>query len=426
MSLDRQSFLILQGLATPFFGELAKDLRRQGASVARVNFRGGDKLWWSGPAFDYRGRIEALPEFYAGLFRERHFTDVVLFGDMRPVHRPVHAIAAAHGARVHVFEEGYIRPNWVTVEREGVNLNSPLPRDPDWYRRAENLLPTETEAEEIHVPISLRATQDAAYRLASTLDPFFFPHYRTQRPRRAITEYAGWAARNAKFPGFAKRDAARLARAVASQGPLFLLPLQLNGDSQILHHSRFDSVAAVIRHVIASFSAHAPSNAQLIIKNHPLDPGLDRHAWVVERAACSCQAGDRVHFLETTNLAEVFPHLTGVVLVNSTTGLSAIWRGIPVHPLADPIYHMPGLTHQGHLDEFWSSPSTPDQRLYRAFRRVHHINGDYFTPKGIALAVNESARFFEPTSPLELLLARAPLRREAANGCAGSRSAAAT
>lgn len=266
----------------------------------------------------------------------------------------------------------------------------------------------------------MRAGQDAAYRLASALDPLFFPHYRTHRPRRAITEYAGWAARYAKFPRFAKRDASRLARALAPRGPLFLLPLQLNGDSQILHHSKFDSVAAVIRHVIASFAAHAPTNAQLLIKNHPLDPGLDRHAQVVEKAALSCHAADRVHFLETTNLTEVFPRLSGVVLVNSTTGLSAIWRGIPVHALADPIYHMSGLTHQGQLDDFWSNPTPPDQRLYNAFRRVllhvNHINGDYFTTKGITLAVNGSRRFFEPVSPLERLLAQVPLCAETGNG----------
>jgi capsular polysaccharide export protein len=413
MSLNAQRFLFLQGLASPFFRELGKEFRRQGASVDRVNFRRGDKMWWSGPAVDFRRRLSELPAFYEKIFRQKRITDVVLFGDMRPVHRPVHTVAAEHGARVHVFEEGYIRPNWITVEREGVNLNSPLPRDPDWYRKAEKLLPTDSDAEAVHVPMALRAGQDLAYRLASTLDPVLFPYYRTHRPRRAITEYAGWTLRYAKFPFLAKGDRSRLESVFSSAAPTFLLPLQLNGDSQILHHSRFDSVAEVIGHVITSFAKHAPLNARLLIKNHPLDPGLDDHQSVVKKNALDEKVADRVAFVETTNLAEIFPRINGVVLVNSTTGLSAIWRGIPVHTLADPVYNMPGLTHQGTLEAFWSTAQTPDLELYNAFRRVllhvNHINGDYFTTKGIALAVVGAPRFFNPVSPLEELLTKVPL-----------------
>jgi hypothetical protein len=40
---------------------------------------------------------------------------------------------------------------------------------------------------------------------------------------------------------------------------------------------------------------------------------------------------------------------------------------------------------------------------------VNHINGDYFTTKGIALAVVGAPRFFNPVSPLEELLTKVPL-----------------
>ena len=414
MTMHSRRFLFLQGLATPFFRELAKDLRRSGASVHRVNFRMGDKFWWRGPAINYRSSLEKLPEFYRSLFAEHGFTDVLLFGDMRPVHAPVHAVAASHKARVHVFEEGYIRPNWITVEREGVNLNSPLPRDPDWYREAAKLLPPEDKAAEVHVPIAKRAMQDLAYRISSSLDPLFFSGYRTHRPRRAICEYCGWAARYGKFPYYKRRDKDAWQKPSSPGAPLFLLPLQLNGDSQIMHHSSFGSVADVIRHVVASFAAHAPANASLLIKNHPLDPGLDGHRKVVTQAARAGGAADRVAFLETTNLAEMFPFLAGVVLVNSTTGLSAIWRGIPVFALANPIYRMRGLTAEGSLENFWHRRRKPDLKLYEAFRRVllhvNHVNGDYFTSSGIRLAVAGCHRMFADPSPLEQLLAAVPAK----------------
>lgn len=164
--------------------------------------------------------------------------------------------------------------------------------------------------------------------------------------------------------------------------------------------------------VVASFSVHAPADASLLVKNHPLDPGLDRHRHVTITTAVLAGVSDRVHYLETTNLAEIFPKLTGVVLVNSTTGLSAIWRGIPVHALGNPIYKMRGLTNTGRLEDFWTRPEKPDLALYKSFRRVllhvNHANGDYFTRTGIRSAVHECRRLLADPSPLDELLRKCP------------------
>lgn len=403
---DRR-FLFLQGLASPFFRELAKDLRSNGASVDRVNFRTGDKLYWSGPSVDFRGTLEELPSFYDALFRKNKYTDVLLFGDMRPVHLPVHIVAEKYGARVHVFEEAYIRPNWITVEREGVNLNSPLPRNPHWYRAAARQLPPEQKAKDVRVPIQLRAAHDLAYRLCGALDRIFFPGYRTHRPRRAFAEYAGWCLRYARFPFLRPREKRHLAAVLAGNRPAFLLPLQLNGDSQIIHHSDFGSVANVINQVVASFAKHSPHNAVLLVKNHPLDPGWDRHDRVTREAALAHGVDRRVVFLETADLALLYPHIDGVVLVNSTTGISALWRGIPVHALAEPVYKMDGLADTRPLELFWRAPQPPDRGLFESFRRVllhvNHANGDYFTERGIALAVKTTRRLLDEKSPLEVL-----------------------
>ena len=31
---------------------------------------------------------------------------------------------------------------------------------------------------------------------------------------------------------------------------------------------------------------------------------------------------------------------------------------------------MPGITHQGHIDSFWATPTPPEPGVYEAFRRV--------------------------------------------------------
>ena len=80
-----------------------------------------------------------------------------------------------------------------------------------------------------------------------------------------------------------------------------------------------------------------------------------------------------------------------MVVVNSTTGLSALHHGRPVTVLGSAIFDMPGLTFQGPLDRFWQEKTPPDPELFRAFRRVvltpAQVNGSFFTEAGIALAI---------------------------------------
>jgi len=87
-------FMFLQGPHGPFFHKLAKMLRTAGGDVWRV--------------------------------AEHDITDIVLYGDTRPIHAEAIKIAKTKGLTIHVFEEGYMRPFWVTYERDGANGHSKL------------------------------------------------------------------------------------------------------------------------------------------------------------------------------------------------------------------------------------------------------------------------------------------------------------
>jgi capsular polysaccharide export protein len=105
------TFLFLQGIATPFFSDLGRALRARGHAVRRINLCPGDWLFWRGEADNYRGRREAWGEYLEAYLTREGITDIVLFGDCRPFHKAARMIAEYRGLRVHVFEEGYIRPN---------------------------------------------------------------------------------------------------------------------------------------------------------------------------------------------------------------------------------------------------------------------------------------------------------------------------
>ncbi len=130
----RQCFLFLQGPISPFFADLARLLETQGHRVLRVNLNFGDWLFWRGPAINYRGSTQRWPGTITELLKREAVTDLLLLGEQRPHHRA--AIAAAHnlGIRITVFDYGYLRPDWITCEPEGMGALSRFPRDMDTVR----------------------------------------------------------------------------------------------------------------------------------------------------------------------------------------------------------------------------------------------------------------------------------------------------
>ena len=388
----RNCFLFLQGVSSPFFARLAKALRAIDQRVHSISFNVGDLMYSSGPLSLYSSRPEELESFYTHYFQDLHITDVVLFGDCRPVHRPAIALAKRLGIRVHVFEEGYFRPYWITLERDGVNNNSLLPRDPDWYREVGKHIPRYDNGDPFKLSFASRAAHDVLYHSGGALNKLCFPHYRTHAPYNAAKEYAGFIRQGVRLLLSGRRDDALVTEVARERHPTFLLPLQLDSDAQIKDHSPFTNMAEVIEHVIASFAAHAPGSARLLVKNHPLTPGLVNYHRITAMLAKQYAVADRVDFLQSGHMPTLLSHIAGMITVNSTAGASAILHKRPTFVLANPIYAMPGLTQQGSLDDFWHAPEAPDMALFKHFRNtvIHttQVNGGFYTGCGIDMAVN--------------------------------------
>ena len=406
----RRTFLLLQGPATPFFARLADRLRREGHRVFKLNFNAGDWLYGSGPqVLNYRGQVSDLGDFLDGLYRRFDVTDQVLFGDRRPVHRPAVEHAEVGGVRTHVYEEGYFRPYWVTLERRGLKGQSLLPRDPDWFRKVGGHLSDPPQPVWSPAPFRIRAVHDVLYHLAGMTNPVLFQRYRTHAPLSAAVEYAGYMKRLPMVRLWhGPRDADQIAALRHSGKPFYLLPLQLNSDAQIRDHSRFANMRPMIEYVMESFVRGADADACLVIKNHPLDPGLAHHARTIATAAARFGIADRVLYLESGALELLLRHARGCVTVNSTAGIVALGLGCPTITLSDPIYNLPGLTFQGGLDAFWREGEKPEAELFSRFRRVvmraTQIDGGLYCRAGIALAVENSLPILtSESSPLETL-----------------------
>jgi len=405
-----RTFLLLQGVCSPFFYHLGRALRQAGHRVHKVNFNGGDWFyWWGQTAWNFQERVQQLPDFLEKKYRRDNITDQILFGDCRPVHRAAVNRAAEFGIRTHVIEEGYFRPYWVTIEHGGVNGYSRLPKDPDWYRSVAKMLPEYRQGAPFPYSFNIRAYHDVLYHLAGLYNPLFFPGYRTHAPMTAPVEYLGYIRRLPTLRYHRKKDDKLLLSLLRHGIPYFLFPLQLSSDAQIRNHSRFANMTEALEYIMGSFARYAPAHTALIIKNHPLDAGLDHYPTIIKRISKRFGLEKRIYYMETGNLPELLNNALGTVTVNSTVGMTALSRRCPTIALSKPIYNIPGLTFQGILDDFWTNLEKPIGGLYRAFRNtvIHttQVNGGLYSSEGIKMLVKNAVPRLEALrSPLEELL----------------------
>ena len=393
---DQRRFLLVTAPFGPFSKQLAEQLRARGARCTRVIANGGDfGDWGLAHSVVYRGEESGWAPWIRRYLQHERITDIVVHGDGYP-----HAAAAVGqarelGLRIHVFEEGYFRPHWITLERDGVNAASTLPRDPCFYRGKARIAP-KTPGEPVGPITPAGVRRLIAFHLWAYFAQPFFPAfklpYRYSLPQQSLGHIRRFLIQSVTR----RRRERELGALIEVPGPMFVALLQRPGDAQLTRDPNFAEVSSFIEHVVASFAAHAPKDARLVFKAHPLDHGLERHDRVAGRAAARAGVGGRVFFIDSGHFPTLVRASRGVISVNSTGGLAALELGCPAIALGRAIYGLPGLTHQGGLDRFWAAPEGPDQALLADYRAVvmarTQINGDFSTARGISMVVPEAAR----------------------------------
>lgn len=388
----RREFLFLQGPPGPFFRDLAAALAEHGCGVHRINLSGGDCYDWPDEATNYRGMKRNWPMFLDRFLRARGITDMVLFGDCRPLHQTALRIAQLRGVHIHVFEEGYIRPDWMTLERDGVNGHSPMERNPEVIRAEARRLPAVPQLPPITADFKRRARDSYWHYHHVFTRRWQFPFYRTHRPGSLLLDAFGWLWRLATRAR--KQRQAEQTLAGIEGREFFILPLQLSGDFQIRHHSPFGSMSTALDYVLDSFAHYAPAETVLLVKAHPLDSSYTN--WRARLAASARRLGikDRVFYIDGGDLDALSATAKGMVCVNSTSATLALEAGTPVAVLGDAIYDIRGITHWGGLDSFWSRPTVPDAELWDAFKRVLHarclVRGGLASASANAILVRNS------------------------------------
>ncbi|MCC7321859.1 MAG: capsular biosynthesis protein [Rubellimicrobium sp.] len=383
-------FLFLQGPHGPFFHALGAMLRHAGCEVWRVGFNAGDRAFWFGGAgyIPFRGRPEEWPATFAALIDAQAITDIVLYGDTRPVHAQAVAIARARGLTVHVFEEGYLRPFWVTYERGGSNGHSRL-----MDLTIEDMRSALAQSD-LDVPAPPARWGDmrqhvfygALYHWFVLFRNRDYRNFRSHRDLGVAREAWLYTRRLVLMPWVALERLVATGRIRRSGHPYHLVLLQLEHDASFRAHSPFTTMEEFIRLVLEGFAEGAPRHHHLVFKAHPLENGRAPLSRMIRTLAAAHGVGGRVHYVAGGKLARLLDHARSAVTVNSTAGQQVLWRGIPLRIFGRAVYARPELVSGLPMAGFFAEPGRPDGRAYRDFRRylleTSQIPGGFYSRRG--------------------------------------------
>ena len=383
-------FLFLQGPHGPFFHKLGRMLQRAGAAVWRVGFNAGDRAFWFQPStyIPYRGTLQDWPDAFERLVAEKGVTDIVLYGDTRPVHAEAVAKANALGLRVHVFEEGYLRPFWVTYERGGSNGNS---------RLMETSVPQMQEAlarSDMEAPMPPSHWGDmrqhvfygALYHWFVMFRNGDYRNFRTHRDISVFKEFQLYAKRLLLMPlqGIERRIATTRIR--FGGFPYHLVLLQLEHDSSFQMHSPFDTMTDFLEIVVRDFAKGAPKHHHLVFKAHPLEDGRVPVRRSIKALAAEYGVADRVHYVRGGKLAQLLNDTRTAVTVNSTAGQQVLHRGIPLKVFGKAVYNKPEFVSDLPVEAFFAQPERPDNRAFKDYRRylleTSQVPGGFYSARG--------------------------------------------
>jgi len=383
-------FLFLQGPHGPFFARLGRMLGRAGAEVWRVGFNAGDRVFWPDRSsyIPYRDSLENWQATFARIVAEKGVTDTVLYGDTRPIHTEAVRHARAQGLTVHVFEEGYLRPYWVTYERGGSNGHSRL---------------MEMSVEDMRRDLEL-SDMDTALPPASWGDMrhhifygalyhwfvmLFNRPYRGFRPHRALTvgaEFRLYLKRLAFMPFLAIERRIATWRVRHGGFPYHLALLQLEHDSSFQMHSPFNTMADFLETIITGFAKGAPGHHHLVVKAHPLEDGRVPVRRTLRQLAQDHGVADRVHYVRGGKLAQLLDEARSAVTVNSTAAQQVLWRGIPLKTFGEAVYAKPEFVSTKPLRDFFAGADRPDRKAYGDYRRylleTSQIAGGFYSTRG--------------------------------------------
>ncbi|MFT5743332.1 MAG: capsular polysaccharide export protein [Paracoccaceae bacterium] len=289
---------------------------------------------------------------------------------------------------MHVFEEGYMRPYWVTYERGGTNGNSRLmDMTIPQMKRALELSDLDVPEAPAHWgDMRQHVFYGALYHWFVMFRNGDYRNFKRHRELPVGRETMLYTKRLVLMPLLAMDRILATARIKYGGFPYHLALLQLEHDASFQMHSPFTRMEEFLELVIDGFAKGAPQHHHLVFKAHPLENGRSPLRKIIRQLAREHGVKARVHYVRGGKLARLLDHARTAVTVNSTAAQQVLWRGIPLKVFGAAVYAKPEFVSTDPLPDFFAQPGRPDNRAYKDYRRflleTSQVAGGFYSSRG--------------------------------------------
>ena len=313
--------LFLQGPAGSFFNRLAMHAKDEGANIFHINFNLGDKFFNPKKnSYDFKGEINEWPNYLENFLKKKKINRVYMLNDCRPYHKNIISTLRNNNLDFYVFEDGYFRPNHLTLEFNGVNANS------QFIYFEEKAKKEKIETLRIKNSLYPKLIERILYSVLSVGNSIFFKNYVAYRKIDPFSKLYFEIMNSLVY--FIKLFA------ISSYNPkkkYVLVVMQLNDDTQTKFHSFFKNMEDYLSFVVKKIRANN-ANQEILIKAHPKDL---YHAYKLNRLM---KDEKNVFFIYKGDSADYLEAADYVIVNNSTSAIRAIMEGKNIFACGNSAY----------------------------------------------------------------------------------------
>jgi len=279
----------------------------------------------------------------------------------------------------HIFELGYLRPNFVTLESKGINYNSSFIKSREFYLKQDSyeLFPKPKK----HARFRIRKIWKTISFINHSFKNYKIVHKEHKLQPKPV--YIWYQIKGFFLKYYFRLSEYKLKKKCLIENKFFIVILQVSSDSQITEGSDIKDNKKFIYQVIKDFAKANPNNINLVFKHHPRDRGYTNYFNLISKFSKEFGVHEKVFYIHDYFLSKLFqnPNCKGTVLINSTVGYQSLFHAVPVKSFGITPYNIEGLTDQRDLVSFFKNPSSVDRLLFNKFYKYilenSQINGNF-------------------------------------------------
>ena len=377
------SVLFLVGPIGTFFSRLANFLEKNNVKTYKISFPFYEHGFSKKSKIKYNDDISQFKEFLEEIIIKKRIKHIFMYGNVLIPHKQALSLCEELNKKdyfinSHIFELGYLRPHYVTLENKGVNYTSSFILNSAFYEK-------QSSFKRYPVPIKQGLRFRKIWKFISFVNHCFqnykiveFEHKLQPKPIYLWFQLKGFLLKYIYNISEKKLKIRNF-----SNSPFFIVILQVATDSQILIGSKFLDNKEFIYKVIKNFSESKLLNTKLVFKHHPRDRGYNNYSKFIIKVSREFNISDKVSYIHDFPLSKIFKnnYCKGTVLINSTVAYQALSHSVPIKALGIAPYNFEGLTDQKDLASFFRNPKKVDQLLFRKFYKYilenSQINGNF-------------------------------------------------